>query len=60
MELLTTSEAAKILDLSPDSVRQFERKGILSAVRVGKGQRLFRKAEVEKLHEQREKSGSEK
>jgi excisionase family DNA binding protein len=55
MELLTTSQAAKILDLSPDSIRRFEREGILSAIRVGKGQRLFRQAEVESLRLERTK-----
>ena len=56
MELLTTSQAAKILDLSPDSIRRFEREGILSAIRVGKGQRLFRQAEVETLRVERKKA----
>ena len=59
-KLITTSEAAKVLDLSADSVRKFEREGILSAIKVGKGQRLFAKSEVEKLHAQREKSDSER
>jgi excisionase family DNA binding protein len=53
MDLLTTGEAARLLDLSPDSVRRFEREGLLSAIRVGKGQRLFTKSEIERLSDQR-------
>ena len=55
MELITTSEAAKILDLSPDSVRRLERSGALPAIKVGKGHRLFEQAQVEKLRTEREK-----
>ena len=56
LKLLTTSEVAKRLDLSADSVRKFEREGILSAIRVGKGQRLFQQAEVETLRAERKKA----
>jgi excisionase family DNA binding protein len=56
MELLTTGEAAKILELSADSVRRLEREGALSAIKVGKGHRLFDQSAVEKLRAKREKA----
>lgn len=56
MDFLTTSEAAKILDLSPDSVRRLERTGTLSAIKVGKGHRLFDQTQVERLRVKREKT----
>jgi excisionase family DNA binding protein len=34
-KFLTVTEAAKILDLSSDSIRRYEREGILLAIRVG-------------------------
>lgn len=52
-KFLTTTEVARLLNLSADSVRRYERDGILSAVIVGKGQRLFTKSEVERLREKR-------
>lgn len=52
---LTVSECAKRLDLSPDSIRRFERDGILPAIRVGKGQRLFTAENVERLAADRER-----
>lgn len=55
MNLITTSEAGKILDLSPDSVRRLEREGSLPAIRVGKGHRLFEQSQVEKLRNERER-----
>jgi excisionase family DNA binding protein len=54
--LLTTGEAAKRLDLSPDSVRRLEREGALHAIKVGKGHRLFNQADVEKLRAKRTKN----
>ena len=56
MKFLTTSEAAKILNLSPDSIRRFEREGILPAIKVGDGNRLFAEADVDRLRLQREES----
>jgi excisionase family DNA binding protein len=55
MELITVGEAAKMLDLSADSVRRFEREGVLAAIRVGKGQRLFTPSDIERLRAEREK-----
>jgi excisionase family DNA binding protein len=55
-KLLTVSECAKRLDLSADSIRRFERNGILpAAIRVGKGQRLFAEDNVERLAADRER-----
>ena len=60
IELLTVSEVARLLGLSPDGVRLLEREGKLPAhIKVGKGQRLFDRATVEKLkRKRRSKAGS--
>jgi DNA-binding transcriptional MerR regulator len=47
--LLTTSDAARILNISPDMVRYLERRGKLPAEYTESGQRIFRLEEVEKL-----------
>lgn len=52
---LTVSETAKRLDLSSDSIRRYERDGILPAIRVGKGQRLFAEQNVERFAAVRER-----
>lgn len=57
-KFLTTTEAARLLDLSSDSIRRYEREGTLSAIRVGKGQRLFDRAEVERLRAEREEKST--
>jgi excisionase family DNA binding protein len=44
--LLQTSEVARLLDVSADTVRVWERLGRLHAVRVGRGMRLFDVSEV--------------
>ncbi len=46
-DLMTTSEAARVLDLSPDAVRWLEREGRLPAQRTTNGYRLFRRRDVE-------------
>lgn len=48
-KLLTTSDAAKILGVSADTVRRWERIGKLPAERTSGGIRLFKREEVEKL-----------
>ena len=48
-ELLSTGDAGKILNISPDGVRYLERRGKLQAQYLRSGQRLFRLADVEKL-----------
>ena len=49
-----TSEAARLLNRTPDAIRAMERSGRLSAVRVGHV-RLFPRREVERLAAEREK-----
>jgi|WetSurMetagenome_2_1015567.scaffolds.fasta_scaffold793080_1 hypothetical protein len=52
--LLTTLDAARILTLSPDAVRQLARAGSLVAdEETPSGQRLFRRSTVEKLASER-------
>lgn len=49
-ELLTLSEACKILKVHPNTLRQWDRKGILKAVRFGqRGDRRYKKEDIEKL-----------
>jgi excisionase family DNA binding protein len=45
----TVQDAARILNCSPDRVRQLERLGELSATRTRGGIRLFNLSEVERL-----------
>lgn len=52
--LITTSESARILDCGTENVRRLARAGHLQiAATVGHGQRLFERAEVERLAAQR-------
>ncbi len=48
-ELMTPSDAARILGLSSDSVRSLSDSGRLATLRTVSGRRLFRRADVEKL-----------
>lgn len=48
-ELLTTSDAARLLLRSVDRVRDYERTGKLPAQRTRSGQRLFKMSDVERL-----------
>lgn len=53
-DLITTAEAAGILDCVPESVRKMARVGRLPvAVFVGRGQRLFRRGSVQAFAEAR-------
>jgi len=51
-DLLMVSEAARILERSPDSVRSYHRTGLLRGIRVGAGMRLFERKDVLRLKEQ--------
>lgn len=52
--LLKMSEAAKMLNVHPQTLRQWDRKGILKAVRFGQRKdRRYRKEDVEKLMKQK-------
>jgi len=46
LDLLTTGEAARLLDRSSDTVRSYERHGKLRAIKTPRGVRLFELAEV--------------
>jgi len=50
-ELLTIKQAAKILNVSTQTLRRWDKEGILKAVRVGQrkgvGDRRYRKSDVE-------------
>lgn len=54
-EILTTGEAAKILNLSTQRVRQLEASGDLSSRRTAGGVRIFDRSEVDRLRRQRER-----
>jgi excisionase family DNA binding protein len=47
--LLLTNEVARILDVSPDTVRLWERVGRLPALKTPGGVRLFAQRDVEQL-----------
>jgi excisionase family DNA binding protein len=51
-ELLTTADAARILNRSVDRVRDYEREGKLAAIKTRSGQRLFKSSDVERLADQ--------
>jgi len=55
-DLLNTSNAAKILDLSVDQIRKLDNQGRLASVRTGLGHRLFTRSDVEKLKAERAKN----
>ena len=49
-ELLTLSEASQILKVHPNTLRKWDKKGILKAVRFGqRGDRRYRKEDIENL-----------
>ena len=49
-ELLTLKEAAKILKVHPNTLRLWDKKGVLIAVRIGvKRARRYKKEEIEKF-----------
>ena len=52
--LLGITDAARLLNVSPERVRQLEREGKLSAERMSRGQRIFKAEDVERLATERE------
>lgn len=49
-ELLTLSEASKTLKVHPNTLRKWDKKGILKAIRFGeRGDRRYRKEDISKL-----------
>jgi excisionase family DNA binding protein len=51
---LLTNEAARILDVTPETVRHWERVGRLPAIKTARGVRLFFRGDVERLARERE------
>jgi excisionase family DNA binding protein len=48
--LIKLGEACKILNVHPQTLRQWDKKGILKAVRFGqRGDRRYKKEDIEKL-----------
>lgn len=58
-ELLTIKQAAKILNVSTQTLRRWDKQGILKAVRVGRrkgvGDRRYRKKDIEEHISQNKK-----
>jgi excisionase family DNA binding protein len=52
-QLLTTGDAAKVADVSVETIRRWDRSGKLAAVRTAGGLRLFERAAVLKVVEAR-------
>jgi excisionase family DNA binding protein len=50
---LGITDAAQILNVSPERVRQLEKEGKLRAERMSRGQRIFREEDVETLARER-------
>ena len=58
--LLTTGESGKELEVSPDSIRRYEKEGLLPvAFKTRHGFRLFRASDVENLRQKRAAQGNE-
>jgi excisionase family DNA binding protein len=53
-----TTEAARILEVSPETVRHWERVGILPALKTERGVRLFDRRDVERLARERQTTRS--
>jgi excisionase family DNA binding protein len=51
---LTVADVAKRLNVTPDTVRDLERRGRLNAIRTVGGVRLFKEAEVERFLQHRQ------
>ena len=51
--LLLTTEAARILEVSPETVRLWERNGRLPALKTSRGVRLFKRSDIERLRDAR-------
>lgn len=53
-ELLTLSEAAQILKVHPNTLRLWDKKGVLKAIRIGiKKVRRYKKEDIEKFISQK-------
>jgi excisionase family DNA binding protein len=54
-EFLSTSEVARLVGVSGDTVRYWARNGLLPAVQSAGGIRLYRRRDVEKIKHERSK-----
>jgi DNA-binding transcriptional MerR regulator len=52
-EFMLASEVARIKDVAPATVRQWESKGLLKALRTANGTRIFARSDVEKFERPR-------
>jgi excisionase family DNA binding protein len=55
-DILLTNEVARTLGVAPDTVRLWERRGLLPAAKTAAGVRLFSKADVEAFARSRKAS----
>ena len=55
-KILSTSEAAKMLGVSPTSMRRYEERGLITAARRANGYRVFLASDIEKLKNDIEKN----
>lgn len=55
-ELLTLKEAAQVLKVHPNTLRLWDKKGVLVAIRIGvKKARRYKKEEIEKFIDKKNK-----
>ena len=52
-EVLTVSEASRELGVAAQTVREWADSGKLPALRTGRGQRIFKRSDVQTLQERR-------
>ena len=57
MDRLTAGEAAQALSVSIDTVRRWDKLGLLHCARDSRGRRLFDVAEIERVKRQHEHEG---
>ena len=53
---LTCNDAARVVGVSPDAIRLYEKAGKLAAIRTASGVRLFRKRDVERFARMRQQA----
>lgn len=54
LEILTLKQASELLNVHPNTLRNWDNKGLLKAIRIGsRGDRRYKKADVLKLLEHR-------
>jgi excisionase family DNA binding protein len=59
-QLMTPMEAAQLLGLSADYVRDLSNKGSIPTLRTTTGRRLFRRGDVERLQETRARTAGKR